>query len=62
VERSAGGNTQRGEIRTEDIWDRFVERVLSFIDVRALKPLKVVIDAANGMAGVMLRPCSTGCR
>jgi phosphomannomutase len=51
-----GVNTQRGEIRDEDIWDRFVERVLSFIDVSALKPLKVVIDAANGMAGVMLPP------
>ena len=46
----------RGEVRDEDIWDRFVERVLSFIDVSALKPLKVVIDAANGMAGVMLPP------
>jgi phosphomannomutase len=47
---------QRGEVRDEDIWDRFVDRVLSFIDVSALKPLKVVIDAANGMAGVMLPP------
>src|SRR5438105_14380096 len=46
----------RGQIRTEDIWDRFVERVLSFIDVSALKPLRVVIDAANGMAGAMLPP------
>ena len=48
--------TARGSIRTEDIWDRFVERVLSFVDVRELKPLRVVIDAANGMAGVMLPP------
>jgi phosphomannomutase len=46
----------RGEIRDEDIWERFVERVLSFIDVDALRPLRVVIDAANGMAGVMLPP------
>jgi phosphomannomutase len=30
--------------------------VLSFIDVDALRPLKVVIDAANGMAGAMLPP------
>src|SRR5215213_8656091 len=37
---------RRGEVRDEDIWDRFVERVLSFIDVDALKPLRVVIDAA----------------
>jgi phosphomannomutase len=53
---AAGVNTQRGKVRDEDIWDRFVQRVLSFIDVSALKPLKVVIDAANGMAGVMLPP------
>ena len=30
--------------------------MLSFIDLEALKPLRVVIDAANGMAGVMLPP------
>jgi phosphomannomutase len=47
---------ERGEIRPEDIWERFVERVLSFVDVGSLKPLRVVIDAANGMAGAMLPP------
>jgi phosphomannomutase len=46
----------RGTITQEDIWPRFVERVLSFIDVEAVKPLRVVIDAANGMAGAMLPP------
>jgi phosphomannomutase len=46
----------RGEIRPEDIWGRFVDRVLSFIDVESLRPLKIVIDAANGMAGAMLPP------
>ncbi len=45
-----------GTITQEDIWPRFVERVLSFIDVTAVKPLRVVIDAANGMAGAMLPP------
>ncbi len=30
--------------------------MLSFIDVSSLRPLKVVIDAANGMAGLMLPP------
>jgi phosphomannomutase len=45
-----------GTITQEDIWPRFVERVLSFVDVGAVKPLRVVIDAANGMAGVMLPP------
>ncbi len=46
----------RGRVREEDIWDRFVERVLGFIDVDTLRPLRVVIDAANGMAGAMLPP------
>jgi phosphomannomutase len=49
-----GGGEER--IRPYDIWPAYVDRVLSFIDVSALKPLKVVIDAANGMAGVMLPP------
>jgi len=47
-------DAERGDVHDEDIWDGFVERVLSFVDVDALKPLRVVIDAANGMAGVML--------
>jgi len=45
---------KRGEVAAEDIWDGFVTRVLSFVDVEAIRPLRVVIDAANGMAGAML--------
>jgi phosphomannomutase len=39
-----------------DIYPAFVDKVMSFIDPAAIKPLRVVIDAANGMAGVMLPP------
>ncbi len=45
-----------GQVQPYDIWEQFVERVLSFIDPSAVKPLTVVADAANGMAGVMLPP------
>ncbi|MFL6019988.1 MAG: phosphomannomutase/phosphoglucomutase [Gaiellaceae bacterium] len=45
-----------GAVTKEDIWPGFVDRVLSFIDVEVVKPLRVVIDAANGMAGAMLPP------
>jgi phosphomannomutase len=45
-----------GQVHAYDIWQQYVERVLSFIDPDAVKPLKVVVDAANGMAGVMLPP------
>jgi phosphomannomutase len=30
--------------------------VLSFVDAQEIRPLRVVVDAANGMAGVMLPP------
>jgi phosphomannomutase len=46
----------RGQVAAEDIWERFVARVLSFVDAQAIRPLRVVIDAANGMAGAMLPP------
>ena len=45
-----------GKVQEHDVWPAFIERVLSFVDVPAIKPLRVVIDAANGMAGVMLPP------
>jgi phosphomannomutase len=47
---------RRGSVEPYDIWPAYVERVLSFVDVSAIRPLRVVIDAANGMAGVMLPP------
>ena len=46
----------RGTVEELDVYPRFVERVLSFVDVSAIRPLRVVIDAANGMAGAMLPP------
>jgi phosphomannomutase len=49
-------STRRGKVSEHDIWPAYVDRVLSFVDVSAVKPLRVVIDAANGMAGVMLPP------
>jgi phosphomannomutase len=45
-----------GQVQEHDIWPAYVERVLSFVDVSTIKPLRVVIDAANGMAGAMLPP------
>jgi len=43
-----------GTIEPYDIWPAFVDRVLSFVDISAIAPLRVVVDAANGMAGAML--------
>jgi phosphomannomutase len=39
-----------------DVYPAFVDRVLSFVEPEAFRPLRVVIDAGNGMAGAMLPP------
>jgi phosphomannomutase len=49
-------SSRRGTIRSENILASFVAKVLSFVDPATIRPLRVVIDAANGMAGVMLPP------
>ena len=46
----------RGRIEPHDVWPAYLECVLSFVELEAIKPLRVVIDAANGMAGAMLPP------
>jgi phosphomannomutase len=45
-----------GHVESYDVWPAYVDRVLSFVDVSAIQPLKIVVDAANGMAGTMLPP------
>lgn len=40
-----------GKILSKDVGEDWVKHVLSFIDVADLKPLKLVVDAGNGMAG-----------
>ncbi|HEY5693023.1 MAG TPA: phosphomannomutase/phosphoglucomutase [Gaiellaceae bacterium] len=52
----AASPSEEGRIEPHDIWPAYVDRVLSFVDVAAIEPLRVVIDAANGMAGAMLPP------
>jgi len=56
AENDFGPVTRRGAARAEDVWPSFITKVLSFVDPEAIRPLRVVIDAANGMAGVMLPP------
>jgi phosphomannomutase len=55
LDDTSGGQAP-GHVQEYDVWPAYVERVLSFVDVSAIKALRVVIDAANGMAGVMLPP------
>ena len=45
---------RKGQVIQKDVLDDFVQHALSFIDVSKIKPLKVVIDAGNGMAGLIM--------
>lgn len=40
-----------GEVSEIDVMGEYVKHVLTFIDVDTIKPLKVAIDAGNGMGG-----------
>jgi len=42
---------RRGQLHSLDTSAAYVEHLLSYVDVEALKPLKIVTDAGNGGAG-----------
>jgi len=43
-----------GSVSQRDVLAEFADHVRSFIDVTALRPLKVVADTANGMGGLVV--------
>ena len=45
---------RRGEVAEKDMLPRYIDHVLGFIDISSLRPLRVVADAGNGMAGLVL--------
>jgi phosphomannomutase len=45
-----------GHVRQEDVFPGFVDKVMSFVDADQIRKQRVVIDAANGMGGVMMPP------
>jgi phosphomannomutase len=52
--RPATSAAVAGGIQQINLLDKFVEHVHSFIDIDALRPLKIVADTANGMGGLIL--------
>ncbi len=47
------GSAHRGTVERRDLLADYVEHVLSFVDVERMRPLRVVIDTANGMGGLV---------
>jgi phosphomannomutase len=50
LERAA----ERGRVEQRDLLPEYVQHVHSFVDVDALRPLRVVADTANGMGGAVV--------
>jgi phosphomannomutase len=48
--------TGEGTVESEDLYEPFRRHVLGFIDPEAIRPMKVVLDGGNGMAGPMVGP------
>jgi phosphomannomutase len=45
-----------GSVELSDIAEDYAKHCLNFIQTEGLRPLKIVVDAGNGMAGKMLPP------
>ena len=43
-----------GKVQEKDVIEGWLDHALSFVDTKKLKPLKVVVDAGNGMAGKII--------
>lgn len=56
AERGLDPVESAGEITTMDVLDEFVEHAFRVVDTSGMRPLKVVVDAANGMAGKIVPP------
>jgi phosphomannomutase len=56
IEAGLGDPPGGGEAEQRDIYNEFHEAVIKFIDPSVIKPLKVVVDGGNGMAGPMVGP------
>jgi phosphomannomutase len=52
----AAGGSGSGSSEDVDVYSEFQEAAMRFIDPEKVKPLKVVVDGGNGMAGPMVGP------
>jgi phosphomannomutase len=54
VEAGVTPSGERGSVEHRDLLDAYVEHVLRFVDVEAMRPMTVVADTANGMGGLVV--------
>jgi phosphomannomutase len=54
VEQGVAPRVARGAVEQRDLLEAYVEHVLTFVDVDAMRPLTIVADTANGMGGLVV--------
>jgi phosphomannomutase len=60
IEAGLPESSSEGSLEQVDLYGEFHETVLKFIDPSVIKPLKVVVDGGNGMAGPVAGPLLEG--
>jgi phosphomannomutase len=60
IDQGLGGEPGGGTVETVSLYAEFSAAALKFIDPHAVKPLRVVLDGGNGMAGPMVGPLLRG--
>jgi phosphomannomutase len=56
IQAGLGDARGGGSVVEVSIYEEFQQAALTFVDASAIKPLKVVVDGGNGMAGPMVGP------
>ncbi len=56
IEAGLGHAPGGGSFEEVDVWEEYREHVASFVDPAAMRPMKLVVDGGNGMAGPMVGP------
>jgi phosphomannomutase len=56
VEAGMGTAPGGGSHEEIDLWDEYHQAALEFIDPTRVKPMRIVVDGGNGMAGPMVGP------
>jgi phosphomannomutase len=56
IESGLGDAPGGGSVEEVDVYDDFRQAALRFIDPERVRPLRVVVDGGNGMAGPMVGP------
>jgi phosphomannomutase len=45
-------SSKKGKLTQKDVWEDFIDQTVSFVDLKKIKPLKVVVDASNAVGSL----------